>query len=228
MTAEKEIQDWVVELVRTGKLRDEIAGGDDVDRVIAAARDESFIPTFPIDYLLRRRAAEAAASVLKRIEAYELVAERKDISADPKERLFPDLVMAALLNGGLAAVEVKAAETTEREAATELLAYDFELSNHLPFGAHVDRMLIVIATDFAPLMEHAVSSLIVWGGRQILCLRYTVDGTGPKLSVHERRQLPRSHESRRRAARHRRRSRATSTRRKTLPRGLRPERRHVG
>ncbi len=45
-------------------------------------------------------------------------------------------------------------------------------------------MLVVIATDFAPLLEHAVSSLIVWGGRQILCLRYSVDGSAPRLDVH--------------------------------------------
>ncbi len=57
---EKDIQDWVVERVQQGDLGKHIQGAERVQLILKSAQETYFIPTFPIDYLLRRRAAEAA------------------------------------------------------------------------------------------------------------------------------------------------------------------------
>lgn len=72
--------------------------------------------------------------------------------------------------------EIKRSRVAARETATELLAYEHEIRNQLPFIGRSEVNLVVVSSDFSPLLDHAVTSLVAWHHLQVLCLR--VDDNG--------------------------------------------------
>ncbi len=183
--SEKKIQAAVEKLVAAGTLVHAIEGRERPAQMLAALRSASWLPSFPIDYLIRKRAAEAADRVLAIIGNLTTVSTaKKSISLTTGETLFPDLLGGNRELAALAIFELKANEQTERQAVTELLAYDHEVRNHLPFISNSDLGLVVISPDFSPLLDHSIASLITWQRRSILCLRAVLDGDNLRLSVH--------------------------------------------
>jgi hypothetical protein len=67
-------------------------------------------------------------------------------------------------------VELKKSKQTERQAMTELLAYEHEVKNYFPFLSNLDLCFVLVSTEYSPLLEHSVAALTTWESKQILCL----------------------------------------------------------
>ncbi len=98
--------------------------------------------------------------------------------------MIPDVVAFSRAAGMTLVLELKTGQKTEREAVTELVAYDHEIRNHLPFSSHRDQCLVVIATEFGTLLDHAVAGLLIWQDRSVLCLRVREAEGRISLEVH--------------------------------------------
>jgi hypothetical protein len=182
---EAKIQAWLEERVVDGTLLSSVRDSARVRRLAAVYGAPGTLPSFPVDSLSRQRVVEAANRVLDHLACLKIVSSTKNISAAARERLLPDLVAANVESGATVLFELKRSRATAREAVTELLAYEHELKNHLPFISSADLFLVVVATEFSVLLDHSLMALMTWERKNILCLRVQVSGTGHfDLAVH--------------------------------------------
>jgi hypothetical protein len=150
-----------------------------------AARSDLCFPRLPVDSLCRLRTAEAAAFVLKRTGTLERVStSAASISLTAGEALYPDLLYCSPEFGAFLLFELKRGTATPRQAITELLAYEHEVLNHAPFLSHDDLMMVLVATDFPVLLDHALVGLMTWTRRRVLCLKAEPHGDSIRLAVH--------------------------------------------
>ncbi|HEX8702403.1 MAG TPA: hypothetical protein VF815_26455, partial [Myxococcaceae bacterium] len=182
--SEKRIQKWIELLARKGKLHQAIAETHEMKSLFSADYEKKHAPEFSVDYLIRKKTVKAAQCVLAALENVIVVSATKNISKTPGERLLPDLVLLNKAENAIVLVEIKRSEKTERETVTELLGYEQEIRNQLPFIADASLYLLVVSVDFSGLLDHALSNLIVWGKREILALRVNYSGSKWKLVVH--------------------------------------------
>jgi hypothetical protein len=177
---EQELQDHVEDLVARGALVDSISGWNLVQH-IALDRHHGHDRLLLLDDLVLHRAADAALLVRDRPVGLVPVSKNdSSISLNRSERLFVDLLYASPATGTVVVFEIKRARATARETVTELLGYEQEIRNHLPFAARSDICFIVVSTDYSTLLDHSLASLIAWHGLNILCVQ--VD-EGPHLTV---------------------------------------------
>jgi len=163
--------------VDSGRLLGLIDGWEAVEAIDAAAGSDRFDPSLVLDVLIRERWAAAALSIRDQLDEITVVADsRTSISLGSRERLFADLVCVSPSSGSMVIFELKRSRATARETATELLAYEQEVRNQLPFIGRSEVALVVVSSDFSPLLDHALTSLIAWHGLRILCLEATPDG----------------------------------------------------
>ena len=81
--------------------------------------------------------------------ALDLISKNnRNLSAEKGERLFTDLLYCARGTSQFIVIEVKNQNITAREAITELLAYEHEVLNHLPFADANDIMMVIVSRDF--------------------------------------------------------------------------------
>jgi hypothetical protein len=73
--------------------------------------------------------------------------------------LFPDLVLVSDEDNKIIIVEIKRSNQTAREALTELLAYDHEVKNLLPFLSNFEVLFCIISTDYSTLLCLIIRSL---------------------------------------------------------------------
>jgi hypothetical protein len=135
--------------------------------------------------MIRKRLVSAAVYVLDRLKAASVVStSASNISLDAaSETFYPDLLLIDESRGQVIIVELKKSRQTERQALTELLAYEHEVKNYLPFLSDLDLCFVLIATEFGPLLEHSVAALTTWESKQILCLKAD-PSAGMPLSIH--------------------------------------------
>lgn len=93
----------------------------------------------------------------------------KSIAMD-SGKLYPDILAMGNESSRYYIIELKGNKKTEREALTELYAYEAEIMNHLPMLAKDSIVKIIIATDYYPTLCHAVTNSI-FRGDLILCLK---------------------------------------------------------
>ncbi|QRN96840.1 hypothetical protein JRI60_49020 [Archangium violaceum] len=180
---ENTIQEWFEQLVKDERLRDTIVGLEKLKGLFTPEYEERHIPALVLDHLLRRKSVLAARAVLEALPAARLLVTNQSVSLD-SHRLRPDLVLASEDAGELLLVELKRSDQTEREAITELLGYEQELKNHLPFLSDLDLSFIIVSTEFSALLDHSISQMIAWEHRRILCLRLDTSGQDWKLHLH--------------------------------------------
>lgn len=174
LESEAKLQKFIEGLIQDENFLASIDQSAATDPSIYDERNPHFVATFPIDYLMRRECLLAAEHVLSKLGELKIIStDRKSISLQKGESLFPDLILHDVESGSLILVELKRGNKTEREALTELLAYEHEVKNHFPFLSHLDVCLIVVATDFKPLLDHSIAGAVTWNGKQILCLQAT-------------------------------------------------------
>ncbi|NEW58677.1 hypothetical protein GV794_23985 [Nocardia cyriacigeorgica] len=178
---ERELQDFVEDLISRGSLIELITGWDDV-KAIAADQRHRGEHLLILDDLVLHRAAESALVVKDRIgELVPVANSRSSISLDRSQALFTDLLYVSPRTGTVVVFELKRSRSVARETATELLAYEQELRNHLHFAARTDICFVVVSTDYSPLLDHSLLSLAAWHGLRILCLKV---GSDKQLQVH--------------------------------------------
>jgi hypothetical protein len=181
---EAEVQHRLEALIRSGTLFTHIAEADALVRADAAHASRLFIPQFSLDYLVRRLAIRSAADVLASLKQVDIVSTaRSNISIDRAERLFPDLVLVSRVTGHVLVVEVKRDDQTTREALTELLAYEQEIRNQLPYLSDGQIMFILVSRSFPTLLSHAIGQTILWQEKQVLALEVTESEASLKLRV---------------------------------------------
>jgi hypothetical protein len=179
------IQDWVRDKIAEGSLREVIQGIDALERIIGEYDAPDFLPDFPIDYWCRIQCLRSAKQVAGELFDLDLVStNRQSISRTKTEALFVDLLYANKESGHFVIVEVKNAKSTARETITELLAYEHEVLNHLPFASSMDVCFVIVAREYSNLLDHAVTGLVAWGRKNVLCLRFDDSGADPILVVH--------------------------------------------
>lgn len=184
-TSEQEVQNWLEKVIAEDGLAKVIQGRDEVDTALDKSTRPDFWPTFPIDYLSRRANLRAASAVLASLHSLKLITKNtRNLSAAKGERLFTDLLYCAEGTSTFVVIEVKNQSGSVREAITELLAYEHEILNLVPFSGYRDIKLVMVSRDFPTLLDHAITGLNTWSRREILCLRFDDASNAPLLHVH--------------------------------------------
>jgi len=181
---ESEVVLWLQHLIEKGELLDTIQGQEAITSLTDSVDQEYYLPSFGIDYISRRASAEAAEHVLSHLGLLEIVSINTSISMTKGEVLRPDILCFNPETKTLVVFEVKRASETERQTVTELAGYEQELRNMLPFLGNFDVCFVVIASDWATLLVHAVGSMNAWSGKQCLALKLTSDDSQFGLLAH--------------------------------------------
>lgn len=184
-SSEQAIQDWLENLIENDCLYDAIEGKEEVSNALLGLEDADFWPSFPIDHLTRIASLRSASYALERLHTLQLISKNnRNISLERGERMFADLLYCSPETSTFVLFEVKHNKGTSREAITELLAYEHEIQNHIPFSGASDIITVVVSRDYPTLLDHAVASGNTWSRKQMLCLLFEEDDQGPKLKVH--------------------------------------------
>lgn len=178
---EKMLQDAVLKLIRSERLTDALLHSEDIE-ILAQDADENSFSAFSIDHLVRRATAEAASRALECLNMLEELTEDANVSVTASETLRPDIVCYNCEKETLVIFELKKSSQTGRQALTELLAYEHEIKNVLPFLSNYDTIFVLISTEWSTLLDHSVSSAVAWSGKTILCLDASLEKTKLKLT----------------------------------------------
>ena len=105
----------------------------------------------------------------------EIILADKNVSSESKEILRPDIVLFNPDgNYTFVVVELKRNDQTERQAITELLAYQQEIKNACPFISDKDINFVLISKDWSPLLRHSVENINSWTSKSILPLKLNI------------------------------------------------------
>lgn len=170
MANEKQIQQWLEQKIRAGCLSRSITGQRLISDIVASRIDPTKIPGFTIDYLMREKCALAADYVLPLLEGLELISADKNVSSEKSDTFRPDIIAYNRQQHTFVVVEIKDDKQTEREALTELLAYEHEIQNYIPLSGSFDIAYVLISTAWSPLLQHSAAGMITWANKPILCL----------------------------------------------------------
>lgn len=182
---EAKLQELLEGVIGAGKLLDRIQGQEEVSSVYSSLRDPTFLPSFPVDYLIRQRVVRAADKVLGCIGSLKSVSDKNaNISATKGEQLYPDLLFCNEDMAVFVLFELKVGHQTPRQTLTEVLAYQHEIQNHLPFLSNEDLLTVIVATEYTALLDHSLALQMTWDRKNFLCLKASETGGNLELSVH--------------------------------------------
>lgn len=169
---ESQIQSILETLIKEDKFYDRINNIDQIQERYESWYKEDYIPSFSIDYLCTRKLLSAANNVLSGLESVEIITTAsQNISVDRQERLFPDLILVNHDKAKIIIVELKRSKKTARETLTEMLAYEHEVRNFLPFFSNFEILFCILSTEYPNLLNHSITNLTTWESKQILCLK---------------------------------------------------------
>lgn len=186
MIKENELQKIILNLIQNDELYARIINCDEVNDILKIDENEDFIPNLSIDYMLKYQYLQSARNVLEAINGELQVITGdviKNISLNASERLMPDFILVNESSGQIIIIELKRDSQSEREAITEILGYAQEVKNHLPFLSEYDLLYIIVSTNFDTLLKHSVSSLILNGTTNLLCLKPDVNNESCDFEV---------------------------------------------
>lgn len=184
MLTEKLIHVELERLIRNGEFYKAI-DVEDIRRIKnLTCIDENLLPAFSIDEYIRRKYATATDNTLRSIENLEVLTSDNNVSIESNQILRPDLVCINPESQQIIIFEIKKSTQTERQALTELLAYEHEIKNLLPFLSSYDLTFVLVSTEWSVLLEHAAGSAISWASKNLLCLRVNADGPKFKFNIH--------------------------------------------
>ncbi len=180
---ESQIQSILEKLIQDKRLYSCIKNVDSIEKLYASLHDEDFLPSFSIDYFSRKKLISAAKNVVSSLKSVQVITTAsKNISMDRKEKLFPDLVLFNQEEGKLIILEIKRSVKTVRETLTEMLAYDHEIRNFLPFLSNFEILFCIVSTEYSTLLNHSITGLTTWESKQILCL-YVEESEKEELQI---------------------------------------------
>lgn len=99
---------------------------------------------------------------------------KKNISMNSSETLRPDFVIYNEEDDAYIIVELKVSANAERQAVTEVMAYQLELRNYLPGLSNYNIPIVIISQDYRPLLKHAIFSMLM-ENQNVLCLSVNED-----------------------------------------------------
>jgi hypothetical protein len=178
---ERKLQQLIVDLIKNDALSSAIEGAEAIQDLVEQRKNENVFPIFSMDHLVRMSCAEAAAHGLNSLTNLVLLTGDQNISITDREALRPDIVCYNPEGETLILIELKKSSQAGRQALTELIAYEQELKNQLPFLSDYETVYVLISTEWSTLIDHAVASAVTWSGRQLLCLDATVTGNDVSL-----------------------------------------------
>ncbi|HCA5183008.1 TPA: hypothetical protein MW242_002632 [Acinetobacter baumannii] len=167
--SEKTVSDWLEKLIKNDELYDLILNKEAVD-VLKTDKEHVHIPNFSFDRLSRVQNLKAATNVLDALKMLEIISVDKSVSLKKGEILRPDLVCFNPERRVFVVFEVKRDKLTERQALTEIYAYEQEIRNMFPFIGNREILTVVVSKDWDTLLEHAVSHYNSWSNKNCLAL----------------------------------------------------------
>lgn len=159
MITERQLQRKILKLIRSEELASKIHVPDEITALAERHNENSFV-SFSIDHHARLSCARAAAQALSSLTMLEVLTEDLNVSMTNKELLRPDIVCHNAEQETLVIFELKKSGQTGRQALTELLAYEQELKNTLPFLSNYDTVFVLISTEWTTLMDHSAASAV--------------------------------------------------------------------
>ncbi|CAA6807963.1 MAG: Unknown protein [uncultured Sulfurovum sp.] len=181
---EKEIQKWLKNDYEN--ILQNISGVEFLDEF--DSNIDEYIPEFSLDYFINQKFINSARYVKENLYLLDLITNDDNISTQKGEVLRPDLILFNVETNVLIVVEIKREHGAERQAITELLAYEHEIQNLMPFMSKVDICFVIISADYRTLLEHSIYSLSVWQNKKILPIKISgiesSDTSKWKLSFH--------------------------------------------
>ena len=96
----------------------------------------------------------------------------------------PDLIAFNPEQRTVIVFEFKRSTQTERQALTELLAYEHEIRNSLHFWLVTISLTCCVPRTLSTLLEHAAAGAITWSEKNVLCLKANVVANQLHLRVH--------------------------------------------
>lgn len=181
-SSEKELQDLLVKAIDSGDLLNAVVDAAQLE-ALSDDGNQAYFPILSIDHLSRRASIRQGALALSSLRSLELLTGDKNVSISKGEVLRPDIVCYSQENESLVLFELKKEGQTARQALTELLAYEQEVKNQLPFLGSCDVNYILVSPEWTVLMDHAAASAATWSGKRILCLEAGVEGGQLKLKT---------------------------------------------
>jgi hypothetical protein len=176
-TTENDMQREIGDLVRTGRLANCIVSGDELHGLL----DESpnVLPLFSIDRLSRIAMVRAALGCTEDIHDIQILTDDQNVSMRRGEALRPDFVGISETSRSVWIIELKNSGQTAREAFTELLGYEHEVKNYLPFLADWDINFVLISSEWSTLLDHSLASACTWSRKKVLGLeaKKALDGS---------------------------------------------------
>lgn len=173
---EKEMQDAIGEIIRSGDLKAHIRGGEGLEDLVRESA--SVMPVFSIDRISRVATIRAAIDCLDDLGDLQILTDDQNVSMEKGETLRPDFVAISVEDRSIWIVELKNRAQPAREAFTELLGYEHEVKNHLPFLADWDVNFVLISSEWSTLLDHSLASACTWSGKKVLGLEATRDDAG--------------------------------------------------
>ncbi|WXF87582.1 hypothetical protein WDV92_00550 [Pseudomonas syringae pv. atrofaciens] len=184
MLTEKMIHVELERLIRSGEFYSSI-DEKDIQRIKNLVHvDENLLPAFSIDEYIRRKYASATDNALRSTEQLQVLTSDDNVSTQLRQILRPDLVCINPERQQIVIFEIKKSTQTERQALTELLAYEHEIINILPFLSTYDLTFVLVSTEWSVLLEHAAGSAISWSNKNLLCLKVDLNQNNFKLNIH--------------------------------------------
>lgn len=184
MADEAAVQRFLRSLIEKGTFLSTIEGVDSIRRAAAAHRDERVVPILSVDGIQRERTILAADTALSALDQLEMVSDNTSISRSAGEILRPDFVFFNRRLGKIVLVELKDAALSERQAVSELLAYEREIRNHFPFIGQMEIVFVLIAREWSDLLTHAYAGLAAHGRPALVGL--TISGEAPDYRLRVR------------------------------------------
>lgn len=167
--SEKHLQDLMVKAIEEDRLADLVVDSAKL-RELADESGEAYFPVLAIDHLSRASSIRQGALALESLQHLELLVGDRNVSLTRGETLRPDIVCYNAATESLVLFELKKEGQTGRQALTELLAYEQEIKNQLPFLGSCDVNFVLVSPEWTTLMDHAAVSAATWSGKRILCL----------------------------------------------------------
>lgn len=173
MISEAELQEQIVTKILDSSFFELIYNKDDYLKKIDDWNNEQYQPYFSVNYQIREKYINCVRMILEGLSDDLTIVNGekiKNISLHNSERLYPDIILYNEENSKYFIVELKRSGEAERQAVTELLGYQLEIKNHLPFINNFDMPLIIVATEFNTLLLHSIASILL-NNIPVMCLR---------------------------------------------------------
>ncbi|MEH6758306.1 MAG: hypothetical protein V7676_12480 [Parasphingorhabdus sp.] len=178
--SEAEMQSLIEQLLQGGSFGDAIRGKKRIERLATPAPD--VLPLFAIDRVARLAMIVAARDALADIDDLIVLTSDDNISMSKGEGLRPDFICISPSTNAVYLIELKKSAQTAREAITELLGYEHEIKNYLPFLANYELNFVLISSEWSTLLDHSAMSACCWSRKKLLCLEVALENDNVVLT----------------------------------------------